>query len=119
MSATATRETASMEASHGRRNRTFLAAGFAACLVLAGGVSYYASSEPDGLEKVAEDVGFIESADDHALADAPLADYGVRGIDNERFSVGLAGIVGVLVTSIVAGGGFVLLTRRRGDSASS
>ena len=102
-----------------RRNRRFLAAGFATCLVLAGGVSYYASSQPDGLEKVAEDVGFIETADDHALGDLPLADYGVSGIDNERFSVGLAGILGVMVTAIVAGGGFVLLARRKDEPASS
>ena len=34
---------------------------------LAGIVSFYASSSPDGLEKVAEDVGFIETAQDHSL----------------------------------------------------
>lgn len=102
-----------------RKDRRFLLAGLVACLLLAGGVSYYASSQPDGLEKVAEDVGFIETADDHALSDFPLADYGIEGVDNERFSVGLAGILGVLVTALVAGGGFVLLTRKRDDPASS
>jgi cobalt/nickel transport protein len=102
-----------------RRDRRFLAVGFAVCLVLAGGVSYYASSQPDGLEKVAEDVGFIETAEDHTLGDLPLADYGVSGIDNERFSVGLAGILGVLVTAVVAGGGFILIARKKDEPASS
>lgn len=111
--------TASDPATEKRRNRKFLAVGFGVCLVLAGLVSFYASSQPDGLEKVAEDVGFLETAEDHSLADSPLADYGVSGVDNARFSVGLAGIIGVLLTAAVAGGGFVLLARKKEDPASS
>ncbi len=62
-------------------------------LLLAGVVSFYASSSPDGLEKVAERIGFIDSAKDHAISDSSLADYGVKGIDNERVSVGLSGVI--------------------------
>ena len=40
------------------KNKKFLAAGFLVSLFLAGVVSFYASSDPDGLEKVAEDIGF-------------------------------------------------------------
>jgi cobalt/nickel transport protein len=87
--------------------------GLAVALLLAGLASYYASSSPDGLEKVAEDEGFIDSAEDSAVADSPLADYGVEGVDNERAAVGLAGIVGVAVTFVVAGGLFYLVARRR------
>ena len=68
---------------------------------LAGIVSFYASSSPDGLEKVAEDVGFIETAQDHSLDNSALADYGVAGIENERLSVGLAGIIGVIATGVL------------------
>ena len=68
---------------------------------LAGIVSFYASSSPDGLEKVAEDVGFIETAKDHSLDNSALADYGVAGIENERLSVGLAGIIGVIATGVL------------------
>ena len=31
----------------------------------------------------------------HDLDDSPLADYGTKGVDNERLSGGLAGVAGV------------------------
>jgi len=68
---------------------------------LAGIVSFYASSSPDGLEKVAGDIGFIETAKDHTLDNSALADYGVAGIENERLSVGIAGILGVIATGVL------------------
>ena len=68
---------------------------------LAGIVSFYASSSPDGLEKVAEDIGFIETAKDHTLDNSALADYGVAGIENERLSVGIAGVIGVIATGVL------------------
>jgi hypothetical protein len=76
--------------------------GFAVSLALAGGVSYYASSHPDGLEKVAGDVGFLDSAKESAVKDSPLAEYGVAGVDNERISGGLAGVIGVASTAAVS-----------------
>ena len=76
--------------------------GFAVSLALAGGVSYYASSQPDGLEKVAGDVGFLDSAKESAVKDSPLAEYGVAGVDNERISGGLAGVIGVASTAAVS-----------------
>jgi cobalt/nickel transport protein len=92
-------------------NRKFYIAGFVISLFLAGVVS------PDGLEKVAEDIGFIETAKDHSNADGALADYGVKGIENERASVGVAGIIGVIGTAVVAGVGFKLIARKpRKDS---
>jgi hypothetical protein len=99
------------------RSRTwgFVGIGLVVALLLAGVVSFYASSSPDGLEKVAADRGLDANAEPHSLGNGPLADYGVRGVDNERLSVGLAGIVGVGVTFAVAGGLF-LLVRRRGIS---
>ena len=48
-------------------NRKFFASFLLVSALLAGGASFYASSSPDGLEKVAEDVGFIETAEDHTL----------------------------------------------------
>jgi len=93
-------------------NRKFYIAGFLISLFLAGVVSFYASSSPDGLEKVAEDIGFLETAKVHANADGTLADYGVKGIVNERASVGVAGVIGVIGTAIVAGVGFTLIARK-------
>ena len=96
-------------------NRKFLILGLLVSALLAGGASFYASSSPDGLEKVAEDIGFIETAKDHANSDTALADYGVKGVENERLSVGAAGVIGVVATGAVSGGLFLLLRRKKTD----
>jgi len=89
--------------------------GLAVSLVLAGGVSYYASSHPDGLEKVAGDIGFLDSAKESAVEDGPLAGYGVAGVENERISGGLAGVIGVASTAAVSFGLFYALRRFKKD----
>lgn len=96
-------------------NRKFLILGLLVSALLAGGASFYASSSPDGLEKVAQDVGFIDTAKDHANSDTALADYGVKGVENERLSVGVAGVIGVIVTGAVSGGLFLLLRRKKAE----
>ncbi len=96
------------------KQRTFLISGFIASLFLAGVVSFYASSNPDGLEKVAEDIGFIETAKDHTLADGALADYGVKGIDDARLSTGAAGVIGVIATGVISTGLFMMVRRKSG-----
>ncbi|MET8827844.1 energy-coupling factor ABC transporter permease [Streptomyces sp. NPDC004610] len=100
--------------------RTFLLSGLVVSLLLAGVVSFYASANPDGLERVAEDKGFADSAEEHANADSPLADYGVRDIDNARLSGGLAGVIGVGATVVAGGAVFWAIRRRRtGDDATT
>jgi cobalt/nickel transport system permease protein len=101
-----------------RRPGRFLLGGVAVALVLAGVVSFYASGDPDGLEKVAGDKGFNAGEEEHGLAGSPLADYGVQGVENERLSVGLAGIVGVGVTVVIGGAVFYLVRRRTGDETA-
>ncbi|MFH0521631.1 energy-coupling factor ABC transporter permease [Streptomyces sp. M41] len=95
--------------------RTLWIGGLVTSLVLAGFVSFYASASPDGLERVAEDKGFAESAEDHANADSPLADYGVKDVDNVRLSGGLAGVIGVGATVVAGTGVFWAVRRRRTD----
>ncbi len=73
-------------------------------LVLAGVVSYYADSDPDGLTKVSEDKGFASTEKTHATGDGPLAGYDASFIENGRLSGGIAGILGVLVVLGLAGG---------------
>ncbi|MFE5943044.1 energy-coupling factor ABC transporter permease [Streptomyces sp. NPDC056480] len=87
--------------------------GLVTALVLAGFVSFYASASPDGLEKVAADKGIDSKVEDHAAADSPLADYGVKGIETARLSGGLAGAIGVGATLAVGTGAFWLVRRRR------
>lgn len=90
----------------------FIAAGFLVAALLAGGASYYASSHPDGLEKVAKDIGFIDAAKDSAAAGSPLAGYGVSGIDNARVSGGLAGLLGIIATGAVGGALFMFIRKK-------
>ena len=52
-----------------------------------------ASPDPDGLERVAEDQGFIERAQN--FFSGLLGDYAIPGIDNEWLSTVLAGLLGV------------------------
>ncbi len=89
--------------------RIFLMAGVAIALGLALFVSPFASSSPDGLERVAEDHG-VEAAP--AQGWAPFADYAIPGVSHEGFSTALAGVVGTLA---VFGGGLLLarVSRRR------
>ncbi|WP_422738592.1 PDGLE domain-containing protein [Micromonospora sp. WMMD729] len=107
------------------RSWAFLAGGLLVALLLAGVVSNYASSHPDGLDSsllkgctVDADDTIVggscpaQQAKDHELGDSPLADYGVRGVENSFLSTGLSGVLGVLVTFAIGLGGFWLLRRR-------
>ncbi|MFZ3470852.1 energy-coupling factor ABC transporter permease [Streptomyces sp. 4.24] len=87
--------------------------GLVTALVLAGFVSYYASASPDGLEKVAADKGIDQKVTEHAVADSPLADYGVKDVSDARLSGGLAGVIGVGATVAVGTGVFWTVRRRR------
>ncbi|MEQ4714877.1 energy-coupling factor ABC transporter permease [Nonomuraea sp. B19D2] len=80
------------------RLKPFLLGGIGLTLVLAGVVSFFASSSPDGLEAVAENKGFLSQASDH-LVTWGLADYGEVG----GIPVGVAGIIGVGLVLLIAG----------------
>jgi cobalt/nickel transport protein len=93
--------------------KLFLVAGLLLALALALLVSPFADRDPDGLTKVAEEEGFADAEQEHDLADSPVADYEVSGVDDDRLSTGVAGMVGVLVTFGVALGAFALLRTLR------
>lgn len=101
-----------------RRLGLFGVAAVLAALALAGGVSYYASSHPDGLEKVAADKGFNAQERDSGTADSPLADYSTKNVDNQRLSVAIAGAIGVVATLGVGTAIFVVVRRRRGADST-
>lgn len=85
-------------------------------LLLAGVVSFYAASSPDGLTKVSQDQGFADTEEEHGAADGPFAGYGSSFIDDERLSGGVAGVVGVLVVLALGSGLTLALRRRRPDA---
>ena len=104
------------------RQRTFLLGFLLVALVVAGGLSHLASSAPDGLDSVTlsgctlseegepvDGTCIAQNAQEHGLAGSPLADYGVGSAEG---STGLAGIAGVLVTLLLAGGLFWTLRTR-------
>jgi cobalt/nickel transport protein len=112
-----------------RRSAAFFIGFLVVVLAIAGGISYFASSTPDGLDSVTlsgcqlDEAGepvagtcIAQNAGEHAMAGSPLADYAVEG---GEATVGLAGIIGALVTLGVAGGLFWLLRRRDGTGARS
>jgi len=103
----------------------FLAGGLLVALLLAGVVSNFASSSPDGLDATAREgctfdaqgqitggTCMLQREQGHQLAESPLANYGIRGIDNPWLSTGLSGVLGVLVTFAIGGGVFWLVRRR-------
>jgi ABC-type Fe3+ transport system permease subunit len=71
---------------------------WAAALVIAAVVvilaSSFASADPDGLERVAEDKGFIDTAQGASYEIIP--DYTVPGIDGTISTI-LAGIIGIAI----------------------
>ena len=100
--------------------RIFLAGGLLVAIGLAMLVSGFASSSPDGLNKVAEDHGFAANAKEHLFENGPLAGYAVKGVNSDRLSTGLSGLIGVLVTFGIGLALFALLrVLRAGDQRSS
>lgn len=115
-----------MSAASSSQRRWLFWIGFAVVtLIIAGGVSYLASSSPDGLDSATLkgcDVVAVDGteqlqgsciaqhAGNHAMADSPLADYSIGG---KSGTGGLAGIIGVLVTVAVAGGAFWVIASTR------
>jgi hypothetical protein len=86
-----------------RRNVVlFVVGGLLVALGLAFFVSPFASTSPDGLNRVAIDKGFDSTQRGHSLDDGPLAGYGVRGVEDQRVSRGLAGVIGVAITFGIA-----------------
>lgn len=99
------------------KTRTFLIGGLLVAMVFAGVVSQFAAGDPDGLQKVAEQSGFADSAANSAVDDSLFANYATAGIDNESVSLAVAGIVGTLVTLAVSAGIFLAVRERSNTSA--
>ena len=76
-----------------------------------------ASPDPDGLERVAEDKGFIDEG-----SDAPysiIADYVFPGIENETLATILAGWIGVTAMMVIVAGIAYIIHRRNSSRIST
>jgi cobalt/nickel transport system permease protein len=81
----------------------FAASALVVAVALAVFVSPFASSSPDGLEKVASDKGFESAAAAQPVwGHSPLPDYTLPGIGSAKVSTAVAGLVGtVLIFALV------------------
>ena len=93
--------------------RLFTILALALAVGLATAASPFASSHPDGLEKVAAEKAFLDTGRLAPIQeDAPVPDYAFPGVGNERLATGLAGFVGVLGVFAI-GYGVAAVARRR------
>jgi hypothetical protein len=92
-------------------------------LLVAFGITFFsplASSHPDGLEKVADDKGFLDKGEGPDFEIIP--DYTFPGVEDENLATILSGIIGVaIVAALGFGVGFALrlLVRSRREQAQS
>lgn len=84
-------------------------------LAIAAFLSPFASSNPDGLERVAEDKGFLHLSEGKEVVQSPMPDYVMPGIKNETVAGSLAGVTGTLLT-FAAMYGFGKLYMKRSHS---
>lgn len=90
--------------------KRLLIVGLLVAVVLAAGVSLFASSAPDGLERVAAENGIVAAPQEAGAW--VLADYTVAGSQG-TVPTAVAGLIGVVVTAAVGFGFFHLLRGRR------
>ena len=96
--------------------RTLLGYGLVAAAGLALFLSPFASKLPDGLDRVAENHGFIRAARHSWAAHTPLANYLLPGVSSPAVATALAGLLGTAVVFFLARWGSRWLISR--DSAA-
>lgn len=92
-----------------QKNRVFVITGLGVALLIGVFLSPFASKNPDGLDRVAQDLKF----EDRAVEESPAKklpfhqvfdEYALRGVSNEQVSTALAGLLGTLTTFGLAWG---------------
>jgi hypothetical protein len=93
--------------------RIFTIVALALAIGLGTALSPFASSSPDGLEKVAERKAFLDEGRVASVQEkAPVPDYAFPGIGDARLATGVAGFTGTLGVFLV-GYGIAAVVRRR------
>jgi cobalt/nickel transport protein len=99
------------------RNRAFVISGLGIALLIAVLLSPFASSNPDGLDRVSQDQGFEKKAAEEPIAHKlpfyrVFEEYQLRGVP-EQIATPAAGLIGTLVTFGLAWGAGKVLIRDR------
>lgn len=93
----------------GRLGRAWWIAGLAIAALVVVVLAPLASADPDGLERVAEDHGFLDTAGEALYSIIP--DYAVPGLEGNASTI-LAGLIGIgIVFAIMVGLGRLLARR--------
>ena len=105
-----------------QNNRIFILTGLSIALIIAVLLSPFASKNPDGLNRVAQDLKFESKAEaDHLAKKLPFfsifEQYTVRGVP-QSVATPLAGLVGTIATFGLSMGLGKLTTRQRNVSQS-
>jgi 4-amino-4-deoxy-L-arabinose transferase-like glycosyltransferase len=100
-----------MRALRSRLRRHWWLVGLAVAALVVVVLAPLASADPDGLEAVAGQHGFLEGAQQALYSILP--DYSIPGIDDPRISTILSGLLGVGIVFLVMVGLGRLLRRRR------
>jgi cobalt/nickel transport protein len=105
------------------KNRLVIFTGLGISLMIAGFLSPFASQNPDGLDRVAQDLEFESKAHETPIAaKMPFAvvfnEYAVRGVP-ETVATPLAGLAGTIATFGLAWGLGKLTVRGRGTESDN
>jgi hypothetical protein len=99
--------------------RRFTILGVAVALALGVVFAPFASSSPDGLERVAADRGFVDRGRPAAGQErSPAPGYAFPGVHDPRLATALSGLAGTLAVFALAGG-LALAVRRRAGAVRS
>lgn len=105
---------------HQSRNRAFVLSGLGIALLIGVFLSPFASSDPDGLDRVSQDQGFENKAVEDPLAHKLpfyqiFDEYAMRGVP-EQIATPMAGLLGTLATFGIAWGAGKLLVQGRTET---
>ena len=92
--------------------------GLGIALIIGGVISLFASSHPDGLERVAIDLfGGEEELEEHTegneVFESPMPDYAIPGMENETLAASLAGVIGVILIFVFVVAVGMLLKKKK------
>ena len=93
-------------------NKKEILFGLLVAVFLAVILSPFASPWPDGLEKIAQDLGFLERGEVKPAVSSPIPDYAWPNLKSEKLATSVAGVSGTLIIFGLGYGLAVLIKRK-------